>query len=761
MELISKIIEKSVDNTAVILISAILISFSWYFLFSKRKYVPALVALTLGLISVWCLEGFLEWIIGLGADSFLELDSFDLGEAIFFVSTLPSYVLQMFRPLSKATFLIVTEALILSVLFYSVIRWRPMVIRGLVLVLGAAILFLVNLGYSGFELGRAHIHALKNNFDLNPIGFKAFEDIDLFVYIGESTSSMNMSLYGYPLATTPLLDALHRSDKGFLRFDKVRSTHTHTSDSLLRAFAVTSTQPDGRPIQWGLGKVLKQAGLKPHLYSVQPVNGSFAAFSRFVFDGFVFDRPKEDRYKGNLASLRVKDHQLLGNALESVGVVFFHSYAGHGPYLDFIDISMSNAVSRPTINFDGVYGSLLSEFLTVSSVHGVSDYDQAITYIDRNVSHAIKNIKSRSKPAVLMYFSDHGDSVYTRRSHDSSKFIDEMSTVPMVIYFNKAYQKKYPEIVDQYQKAALIAHTRLLDQASPTILDILRISSKSQLDVPTLASLSKHPRHYIIKRDTVSGPSRIDLDYNKAAEFSKVKFNGGTPEPTYISIINEKFGKENTICYHRSNSFAKSLRAAAITNCLEFDLVVDGDELNVYHPPAIATGFRIEHIFSIAQERKNSLWIDSKNLDKPKACNKLVSYLESNHTRVGQIFVEFPPSEFGLMSELQSCGQRLRSINVRSSYYIPTHLLVPCAENATQNAVACKELNDNVQKAMSSGIFSDLSFDFRGYSAMKRLMGAENFRWNTWTVKPQDFSNFPRQDFDFIIMDTSTDPNTY
>ena len=612
-----------------------------------------------------------------------------------------------------------------------------------------------------FDALAAVTNALQSQFDHNPSGFKAIEEVDLFLYIGESTSSLNLSLYGYPLATTPRLDALHQSDKGFLRFDKVRSTHTHTSPSLLRAFAVTSTQLDGRPIQWGIGNVLRQAGLKPHLHSVQPLNGSFATFSRFVFDGFEYEMPKEDRYKGNLATPKFKDHQLLENALEGTGVVFFHSYAGHGAYLDLIDISMSNAVSRPAIRFDGTYGSLVSERLNVDLPIGVADYDQAITYIDRNVSHAIENIKSRSKPAVLIYFSDHGDAVYARRGHESSNFIDEMSTVPMVVYFNEAYQKKHPDIFGQYQRASLTARTRLLDQVSPTILDILLISSKLPLDVPTLASSSKHPRPYIIERDTVSGASRIDLEYDKKAGFSMARFFGGAPEPTYISVINEEFGKENTICYHRADSFAKALRAAAIANCLEFDLVVDGDALNVYHPPATATGFRIEHIFSIAQARKNSLWIDSKNLDEPKACNKLASYLESNHTRVGQIFVEFPAEVSSRLPDLKSCGGRLRAIDARTSYYVPTHLLVPCAENPTQDASACKELDDHVQRAMASGIFSDLSFDFLGYPAMKRIKGAEKFKWNTWAIRSQDFHKFPHHDFGFVIMDTSTDPNTY
>lgn len=203
------------------------------------------------------------------------------------------------------------------------------------------------------------------------------------------------------------------------------------------------------------------------------------------------------------------------------------------------------------------------------------------------------------------------------------------------------------------------------------------------------------------------------------------------------------------------------MRAAAVANCLEFDLVVDGDALNVYHPPAAVTGFSIEHVFRIAQARKNRLWIDSKNLDDPVACDKLASYLEVNHGRVGQLLVEFPWESSRRLIELQSCGKRLKSIRARTSYYVPTHFLVPCAESPISNAEACKALDAHVQKAMASGIFSDLSFDFLGYPAMKRIPGAENLKWNTWTIKAIDFHRFPRKSFGFIIMDTTTDPNTY
>jgi glucan phosphoethanolaminetransferase (alkaline phosphatase superfamily) len=761
MDFLTKIIEKTLANSEIVLVSGILIAIALQVLLVRRKYHIAVPMLALAIFLLGYLGGILSWISGMGGDSFLETKNFDLKEAYFWISTFLSSISQMLVPINKTSLLIVIETLLLAIILFVIMWWRPIVQRVLVIVLLASAIHLVYLGYVGFESGRSYIVQLENQFDPAPVGFVATRDVDLLVYIGESTSSLNMSLYGYPLPTTPQLDQLSREDDGFLRFDGVRSTHTHTSPSLLRALAVTSPQPDGRLTQWGIGGVLKQSGLPAKLYSVQPLNGSFATFSRFVFDGMDFDLPKEDRYKGNNINPRFKDHQLLEKALQESGVVFFHSYAGHGAYLDLIDQSLSRPVNKPVIRFDGLYGSRFSEIINSDLPSNINDYDQAITYIDRNVSQAIEQIKVRRKPAALIYFSDHGEAVYARRGHDSSNYIDEMTTVPMVLYFNEAYRKKYPEVFSRYRKAAPLKRTRLLDQVSPTILDVLGIQSRLPLDVPTLAASSKHPRPFILERDTVSGLSRIDLDYDESIGFSTAQFFGGTPEPTYTSLINEKFGDQNTICYHRANSYGKALRAAAVTNCLEFDLVVDGYELNVYHPPTIETGFQLEHVFSIAQARKNSLWIDSKNIDEPAACSQLASYLEPNYDRVGSIFVEFPGGAVNRLSDLQACSNRLKATGARTSYYVPTHLLLPCSENPIENAAACRELDEIVQRAMVSGNFTDLSFDFLGYPAIKRISGAENFKWNTWAIKTNDFHRFPKKNFGFIIMDTSTDPNTY
>ncbi|UTH76222.1 sulfatase-like hydrolase/transferase [Chromobacterium sp. IIBBL 290-4] len=763
MEWLSKIIGKSIENWTVILFSALLFTFAWHFLLSRKKYVSALLFATLGLLSIGTVNGLIDWLSGLGGDSFLELNAFNWREALFWLATFRTLFLQILIQTAseKPTIVVLLDALLLSAALHAWSRRRLRLVKQLALLEMVMVSYLVFLGYSGFAAGRGFIDHLAAEFGQKPQGFSSRDKVDMLVYIGESTSSLNMSLYGYPFPTTPRLDYLASHDAGFLRFDKVRSTHTHTSLSLLRALSITVSDKDLHHLKYGIGAILHQAGLQPRLYSIQPLNGSFASFSHFIYDGMRFDLHPEDRYKGNFSEPRTEGHQLLETALATPGVVFFHSYAGHGPYLNFIDPSLTQPVAMPDIQPDGLFGNSMPRLLRADLRQNVADYNQAITYIDRNVAHAIDNIRQRLQPAVLVYFSDHGDSAYTLRGHDSSRYIDEMSTVPLILYFNQAYQDKYPDRVRQYRQAAAENRVRLLDQITPSILDLLGVSSATPLPIPTLASHLPHPRPYILKRDIQGDEQRINIDYDLRAGLPGNRLRVGTPAPTYIATIHEKLGPDIPICYHRSNSIAKALRGAAITNCLEFDMVVEGDKLTVHHPPLPSTGMLVEDIFKIAEARKTKLWIDSKNLDQPEACLRLLAYLGKNRNRVGQLLVEFPPPAIQRLPELQQCGAGLRALGARTSYYVNGDVSVPCAMDPAKNAGACNKLEDIVEQAVSSGIFTNLSFDFDGYAAIKKIPAARQLKWGTWAIRAEDFHAFPRQDFDFIIMDTSSDPNTY
>lgn len=729
------------------------------FLVSEKKYLKVFFFSFYALFVLKFYQGIFSWIKGLGGDSFLEAIDFNSIEALSWTGSLLSNIFYMSSPL-KYIVLLGGQALFIALVAFFIFRKRFNLINFSFLMLILSHFSFFYSSYQGYMLGRSYVSEMKNSFSETPSGFSAKEKINLFVYIGESTSTFNMSLYGYPLATTPRLSEIQMKDRGFVRFDKVRSTHTHTSLSLLRAFSTSSSTKEKL---WGVGGILKNAGISAKLYSVQPLTGSFATSSKFIFDGMEYpDVRVADRYKGNLAVPVALDHELLSKALSESGVVFFHSYAGHAPYLNFVDLRMTEDVKRPSISIEGLIGSSYPSFLNDLIMGDISDYDRAVNYIDKNVSRVINAIKNRNEPSVMVYFSDHGESVYTRRAHESSMFIDEMTTVPFILYFNAEYQRKYPEIVDKYKEASAKNSLRLLDQLLPTILDVGLIESEVELSIKDISyEINRHLNPTIVERKTIAGHSEINLrpKGNKYGGFSK--FFGGTPEPTWTFILNEQDKDKKTYCYHRSNSYAKALRGVSVSNCIEVDLVVEGQNLFISHPPIPTTGFSLTHVFDIAAHRKNKIWIDAKNIDNRHSCQTLLSFLIEHYARVGEILVEFPPTSSSNISDIAQCSDGMRALGIRTSYYVPDEYATPCSANPVENANHCKSLSLNIKSIIESGVFTDLSFDVSGYKAIDKEPGTRQLNWNTWLLDVTKFGELPSDHFDFVIVDSSKDPNSY
>src|SRR5690606_8248841 len=81
--------------------------------------------------------------------------------------------------------------------------------------------------YTHYQSNSALYEGVRSHFNmpdelqiyaLNPL------PLNIIVYIGESTTMMNWSLYGYPRDTTPKLAAFDRDHPGLLIFHNVLST---------------------------------------------------------------------------------------------------------------------------------------------------------------------------------------------------------------------------------------------------------------------------------------------------------------------------------------------------------------------------------------------------------------------------------------------------------------------------------------------------------------------------------------------------------
>lgn len=221
----------------VILFSSFLLLALYYWI-KQRKIIATLIIF----FAVYLFRYYWAvklWLNGLGSDSFEEAQNFELGEAFHFVKTLLSNFIAIDYRFIIIGGLIATlfTALLLAFIhpFLYLLKKKEWFARSLLyfalLCFVTPIIGQIQSMKSSFAAKTQAYNAIQSNFSatLPQEETQQIHDqkIHIAVYIGESTTSQHWSLYHYPDQTTPLLEALKKSDPGLLVFSNVSATHTH------------------------------------------------------------------------------------------------------------------------------------------------------------------------------------------------------------------------------------------------------------------------------------------------------------------------------------------------------------------------------------------------------------------------------------------------------------------------------------------------------------------------------------------------------
>ncbi|HWQ26863.1 MAG TPA: phosphoethanolamine transferase [Chlorobaculum sp.] len=503
----------------------------------KRKWISAGIVFIIG--ALWSLfyDPVTQFISSLGVDSFSEAKAgFSFEEAKFWFSTISQALIP--KPDMPSLLII----LALSVASFYCLRW---ILFGnsfgrkhyTTIILSIAAIFIVysvqkiiSNSVSVYFDNSESYEITKRNFDNKPpILTKDGASPNLIIYIGESTTVMNMGIYGYPRNTTPNLSRLANEDRNFIQFHNVFSTHTHTSPSLLEAFSLPTDKRDeflpiNRRKRVLVVDVLKSAGIQSCLRSNQGMSGTWNQAATIIFRNAeknfsvnslrygnsedVVKKPWDDDYFEKQLTLNGESNN---NGVSLVTIL--HSYAGHGPYLD----NIPHSFRKPVDNYLSIHGP---QILTKSNVQiDIESYDSAIKYIDFAISRTIDYVKRSKKATVMIYFSDHGESVFTGRGHDSSRFIHEMARVPFLMYFNDAAIKENPDIYKKYVRLSKSREIATMAQLPSVILDLMRIridpvSQPSIYLKPLIGEKCIHSP--IVVREVCDGITFVNLNKDKA-----------------------------------------------------------------------------------------------------------------------------------------------------------------------------------------------------------------------------------------------------
>ena len=269
---------------------------------------------------------------------------------------------------------------------------------------------------------------LKN---VEEMAFTNEKDLHIVLVIGESVRADHLSLNGYQRNTTPLLS----KQNNLISFKNTYTPFTFTAKSLPQI--LTDKSIDSKPeIQEyvSLYSVLNKASFNSEWIGNQVLEKSYAEIinsnkSKLIIDelhSFLSFKKEKD--------LAILDHfnineSYVGNKMSSLHMIGSHWYYKSRITDDFEHF-------KPTIQ-SKYLGSLTSEEL-------INSYDNTIVYLDFFLNELIEKLKKSSKKTILLYISDHGETLgedgnwLHAQEHKASK------NPAMLVWFSDNFEKSYP-----------------------------------------------------------------------------------------------------------------------------------------------------------------------------------------------------------------------------------------------------------------------------------------------------------------------------
>ena len=801
MSIIEKIINTLfLEELGVFIPTSILfLYFFFYIQFQKKKFILKIIFFLIPVINIFYNYSFIpDYISALGQDSFLEIDS-DLAEAIFYIKTLFTFLfdIEIFRRprfwfiLIFSFFSGLTLFLIIKILSEKIkkVNFKLLFKYFNYLFYAAIILVLINassLIYKNYKIGddlKKITDNSKEKFKNNIKNFrfkKNLKDELLIVnYIGESSSALNFSLYGYPFETTPWLSS-QKNNNQFVYFKNVYARYTHTTPSLVDTFSICQEIDTNACSSLNIKdlnflpivNILEKNSIKTHLFSTQGSLGGHNIANKIVLNvnNKNFSGKKESKFLGNRKNTKIKDKEFFKNSYcldkkifnkNTSDVVFLHSYAGHG----FYDGYLGHTDKKKLF--------LYPQYITPKNFLGkdernfklTQEYDTAINYIDETIEEVIscslRETEKTNKPLIFIYFSDHGESPYSARGHDSSRLTYEMLHVPFFMYFNDAAYKKYRERFDFMN--SLSEKNLSLNIMSEIFLYLfdIEIYDRTNLKINLKEdSIKNFKTENVLIRKNLNGKitkiptlwhnqnvnkNLTDLLDNSAFQNQDVSISLWQLN-NYLKTneLSNKSLIKNLVCQHRANSFILQYKNSMSNGCFETDVYFLKNKVISAHGLEINTNLVFDNFFE-SNYQKNTIWMDSKNLNENKNCQFALQWLKKNSKNLESILVELPTNSIeNLYSKKQewiNCVKEIDSIaNVEVAYYMNNDLLDQCStaikkNNLEDKKLFCDQLYSKTKNLIKKINVKSITYDFtKGKEAVLNDPSLNLLKWHVWHV---------------------------
>lgn len=314
--------------------------------------------------------------------------------------------------------------------------------------------------------------------------------IILFV-IGETGSAAHWQMLGYPRATNPYLS----KERNLILFSNATSAADLTSISIpLMLSASTPQHYDRWQHEGTLIHLFRKAGFATAWLSNQASQFACVEVSVPLMDfhysagGYGVEQCYDEALLPplDLFLSQVEEEQ-------RAAFVVLHTMGAHFRYDGRVEESYD--YFKPTTRG-------LSTVMALDRKHRaelINSYDNALRYTDFFLSRVTARIHRMERPALFVYAPDHGEGLGEINPmhllHGSEWPLKDELHVPVVVVYNEAYARLYPQYVDRMQaRKDLPFSTASLPNLLQDLVDVKQVREVSSL-VDSL--YNPEPRYYL------------------------------------------------------------------------------------------------------------------------------------------------------------------------------------------------------------------------------------------------------------------------
>lgn len=313
-----------------------------------------------------------------------------------------------------------------------------------------------------------------------PISTQA-DSLTVILVIGESYIKSHASLYGYPLSTTPHMNAMRESGN-LVAFDNCISPFNTTNVSLKNTLC-TNSVGDGQ--QWYNSpywpSLIAKAGyvvtMWDNQYSFSPLAGG-GSLDALLYN----DKIEKSTYSARNTQSFKHDGELIDDYFKQMSktgldtlprrFVMFHLMGQH--------VTPAKRYPKQYNIFKGTDPAYAK--WPAAQAQYRAEYDNATLYNDAVIDTIIKHYANQS--AIMVYFSDHGEEAYDFRNcfgrqNDPVKNKDILhyqNDVPLVVWFSSKYAFEHPDVVTRLKQSAM--RPMMLDLIGHMLLDIAQVKTE-------------------------------------------------------------------------------------------------------------------------------------------------------------------------------------------------------------------------------------------------------------------------------------------